>query len=214
MRRRVGRVRCRQVLGEVGEAVFGGELGADLDHAGELSMHQTCEARWARSWETRPSPAPRSAMVMAGVRPESEVADGFQERPGAVGFAEAAGDEVEYCSCVRRRFWRMRSRLARSSVSSGSVATESTAARRRASEAGRDGGAGGSRRPFRPSRSVGDEAGLAEEGELGGDAATWPMPRISWSSATESSSRSARASRRRRVGSEGLSEGCPTRRSR
>lgn len=71
-----------EFIGEVGEAVFGGELGADFDHAGELSIHQTCEARWARSWETRPSPAPRSAIVIAGVRRRARWPIASQERPG------------------------------------------------------------------------------------------------------------------------------------
>ena len=84
-----------EFIGEVGEAVFGGELGADFDHAG--GVVDTPDLRGALGEELGDETFAGAEIGDRdrGCEAQGEVADRFPRTPGAVGFAKAAGDQVE-----------------------------------------------------------------------------------------------------------------------
>jgi hypothetical protein len=67
---------------DVFDAVAEGLLAADFDHLGRGVDGDDLLARWASSSAKAPSPAPRSAMTMGGIRRSSASATPFQDFPG------------------------------------------------------------------------------------------------------------------------------------
>lgn len=93
-----------EFVGEVFEAVFRGELGADLDHAGGVVDAPDAGGAAGEKLRDEAFAGAEIGDVDAGRKTEGEVADGFPGAAGAVVLAELAGDEVEILFLVGAAF--------------------------------------------------------------------------------------------------------------
>ena len=84
-----------EFIGEVGEAVFGGELGADFDHAGGVVDTPDLRGALGKELGDETFAGAEIGDRDRGREAQGEVADRFPRTAGAVGFAEAPGDQVE-----------------------------------------------------------------------------------------------------------------------
>ena len=84
-----------EFIGEVGEAVFGGELGADFDHTGGVVDAPDLRGALGEELGDEAFAGAEIGDRDRGREAQGEVADRFPRTPGAVGFAKAAGDQVE-----------------------------------------------------------------------------------------------------------------------
>ena len=158
-----------EFVGEVGEAVFGGELRADFDHARRII--NTPDLGGALGEELRDETLAGAEVGDGDRRGEAqgEVADGFPRAAGAIVFPEPAGDEVKIL------FLRAAA-LLEDALEVGAVFGELGERRNRGDSGAQQGEDGGAEvgaegvKRFFALAAVGDEAGLAEERELGRDA--------------------------------------------
>lgn len=84
-----------ELVGEVFEAVFLGEFGADLDHARRVVDAPDLVGAAGEELRNETFASAEVGDVDGGGEAEGEMADGFPRAAGAVVFPEAAGDEVE-----------------------------------------------------------------------------------------------------------------------
>lgn len=158
-----------ELVGEVREAVFLGERGADLDHLGRTV--DAPDLPGAAGEELGDQTLAGAEVGDDDGRGETkrEVADGFPRAAGAVVFTQAAGDEVEV-------FLLVGAALGEGAGEAGAVGGELGLLGNGVGRGAEEGEGGGGERGAEAVISalavaaVDDEFGGAEEGELGGDA--------------------------------------------
>lgn len=82
-------------IGEIGEAIFSGEFGADLDHLNGIIDAPDLSGAVGEELRDEAFAGTQIGDVDGGSEAQREVPDGFPRTAGAVVFAETAGDEVE-----------------------------------------------------------------------------------------------------------------------
>ena len=158
-----------ELIGEIEEAVFLRELGADFDHAGRVVDAGDGAGAVGEELGNEALAGAEVGDVDGGGEPEREVADGFPGAAGAVVFAEAAGDEVEILFLGTAAFLEDAVEVAAVFGDDGEVSHGLDGGAQEREGLGRHAGAEGVE-GFFALAAVGDEVDLPEERELGGDA--------------------------------------------
>ncbi len=158
-----------QFIGEVGEAVFGGEFGADFDHAGRVvDAPDLVDAAGEELGEQAFAGAEIGDSDLGG-EAEGEVADGFPRAAGAIVFPELAGDEVEILLLVGAAFLEAAFEIGAVLGEFGQVGDGVAGGAEKRKGFGRQAGAEGVE-GFFAFTTVDDDVGLTEQCELRGDA--------------------------------------------
>ena len=158
-----------ELVGEIGETVFLGELGADLDHLDGVVDAPDLAGAAGEELRDQAFAGAEVGDVDGGGEAQREVADGLPGAAGAVVFAEPAGDEVEILFLCAAAFLENTIEIGTLFADDGKLG--------HGFGGGLDQreGAGGKRRAERIERffavaAVVDEVDLTQQRELGGDA--------------------------------------------